>query len=139
MNKVLLYIGIVILVIGLILVVAFWPLTAVRGRDLSREDYEIGDTVKFYGTITSIDYIELLGVERIEIDGELEIYNAEERTDRKEGDVVYGEVRYSQELFGILNFWRLQGELNLKRNIDMIFYGISIAGVAVSAAGYSKI
>ncbi len=137
MDKKLLSLGVVILIVGLFLVLAYWPMTAVRGRDLSLTDYEVGDTVKVYGTITRI--YTFLGQEIIEIDGELDIVNVDSNTSRKEGDVVYGEVRYTQELLGLLNFWRLQGELGLKRNFDMIFYGIALAGVVVGTAGAVKV
>ncbi len=137
MDKKVLSLGLVILVVGILLVVAYWPLTAVRGRDLSTEGYEVGDKVTIYGTITKIDTF--MGQERIQIDGELYIYNIDQNTDMKEGDVVYGEVRYTQELFGLLNFWRLEEDLSLKRNVDMIFYAVTGVGVAVSAAGAVKV
>ena len=134
MNKILLSIGVVILVLGLILVVAFWPLTAVRGRDLTTEGYEVGDKVTIYGTITRIT--QLGDLELIQIDGELEIVKTEGRTSMQEGDVIYGELRYSQTL---VRYWRIEGDLKPKMHIDLIFYGITGVGVAVSAAGAVKV
>lgn len=131
MNKGLLSAGIVIIILGLFLALAFWPMVAVRGRGLSAADHDAGDKVTVYGTITRITSMGI--VEFIQLDGELEIVNDGERTNRKEGDVVYCELRLSS-----LNIWMLNGDIRLKRNIDIPFYLISILGVGISAAGAVK-
>ena len=134
MNRILLSIGVVILVLGLILVVAFWPLTSVRGRDLTTDGYEVGDKVTIYGTITRI--IPLGDLELIQIDGELEIVKTDGRTSMQEGDVIYGELRYSQTL---IRHWRIEGDLKPKMHVDLIFYAITGVGLAISAAGAVKV
>ncbi len=98
MDKRVLSIGIVLLVIGIILIFAFWPLTAVGGRDISTDDYEVGDRVTIYGTITDITGIG--EVVLVELDGDTDIIveQSREEFDFEEGDVVYGEIRLSQEL-----------------------------------------
>ncbi len=134
MEKKILSIGIVIFVVGLFLVVAYWPLTAVKGRDISTDDYEVGDKVTIYGTITRITGLGEMYF--IQIDGELEIVKLDGQTSMEEGDMIYGKIRCTQD---IIRYWRLEEDLKLKRNIDLLFYGITGVGVAVTTVGVVKI
>lgn len=161
MDKTILSIGLMFVVIGMFLVIAFWPVFGVSGSELhsDREDgiyesYEEGDEVWVYGTLTNVtfeterlpewmrDLMEELDVDDfayVEIDDEFElVVEGEESLDFDEGDQVYGRLNLRKEeaIFVEWEYWELDGDLSSKRLIDFTFYGITgigLATIAVSA------
>ena len=161
MDKRILSAGLVILIVGIFLIVAFWPIFATNGKDLAEdqtdgqfESYDAGDTVMFTGTITDIGETNLpqwmrdLGLENmvhIEIDGELSIVLVGTSSiDHSIGDDVYGKiVLQEQDILGMgtREYWELESKdnLNSKQIINYVFYGITGVGVATTVAGAVKI
>ena len=160
MNKDILALGLVILIAGLFLTLAFWPLFGVSGRELADdqevniidifieyESYSEGDTVLVYGTISDFypDWAEelydaIVGVP-VEIDDDLIIILANQNsTDLEVGDEVYGRVTLNEES-GIIQdfeFWVHDGDLRSKTVLDYASYGLVGAGVAVTVVGVVK-
>jgi len=157
MNKDIFALGLVILIVGLFLTLAFWPLFGVSGRELADdqdgteyESYAEGDTVLVYGTVTEVneypDIIgdileELVGGVPVEIDDNLIIILANQNsTDLEVGDEVYGRVTLNEES-GIIQdfeFWVHDGDLRSKTVLDYASYGLVGAGVAVTVVGVVK-
>lgn len=153
MNRNLLSVGVVILLVGLFLMVAFWPLTGVSARDIASDheggdygSYDEGDKVKVYGTITDIntaDFSETwenVGAEDfiiVELDGDLTIFvSGRNETDFSEGDQVYGEIELETLLS--LEYWNMDGDLRSKTTLDYIFYGVTGLGIGVALVGAIK-
>ncbi len=159
MNKRILAVGLVILVVGLFISLAFWPLTGVSGEELAQDrdedqysSYGEDDTVKVYGEITGInktgypDWMKELGFEdlvTVTLDNEFTLLiEGRSDIDFDVGDHVYGRIILRKaEVFGIdvLEYWELKGDLSNKRILTYGFYAVVIGGVAVSAAGVVKI
>ena len=153
MNKDIFALGLVILIVGLFLTLAFWPLFGVSGRELADdqdgteyESYAEGDTVLVYGTVTEVneypDIIgdileELVGGVPVEIDDNLIIILANQNsTDLEVGDDVYGRLTLNEELGS--EFWVHDGDLRSKAVLDYASYGLVGAGVAVTVVGVVK-
>ncbi len=152
MNRSLLSVGVVILLVGLFLMVAFWPMTGVDAKQLADdsedwnyESYDEGDEVKVYGTITDINKglsstWENLGFGELiilELDGDLTvIVSGKEDIDFSEGDQVYG--NFELETFLLGEYWNLEGELRSKTTLDYIFYGVTGIGIGVALVGVIK-
>ncbi len=160
MNKKILTSGIVILVIGILLAVLFWPIFGVSGSELEDdqdglvfESYSQDDTVLVYGTITEItetdfpDWFEEIGIRNaihVELDdGFSFVIHDEEGGDFSEGDSVYGNLILREEsiAFGIgrIEYWEMTGSLRSKRFVDILFYGTIIAGAVITGVGVVKI
>ncbi len=150
MDRRILSVGVVILVIGLFLVVIFWPLTGVTGDELVEDkndgdyqSYTEGDKVKIYGTITDVRETNII-IENwvtVEIDGDFTfVIPGEDSIDFEEGDTVYGELTLEALRIGenVLEYWELKGELKSKQMMDLVFYGVTGLGVAVTATGIVK-
>lgn len=67
-------VGIVIAVVGLLLVVAYWPLTSVSGAQLRADEsgggytgFAVGDVVTIHGNVDNASYLPLLGTTVLEI------------------------------------------------------------------------
>ncbi len=149
MEKKFFSIGVTLLLLGIFLIFAFWPITATSARALAEEsddgyeEHETGETVRVYGTITDVTEISLLNRVVVELDGELSIeIEGQEEIEYVEGEEVYGEIEHvdviSFEELDLFSYWRLEGELNSKRTIDFLFYGVAGAGIAVAAVGAVK-
>ena len=140
--------GGVLLIVGLFLTLAFWPIFGVSGSELAEdrdglqyESYDEGDEVLVYGVITSIgeppDWLdEELGV-FVQIDDEINLILTDvDSTDFEEGDEVYGRLRLNTIL--TYEYWELDDELNSKRTVDYLFYGITGAGLVIAIVGAVK-
>jgi len=152
MNRSLLSVGVVILLVGLFLMVAFWPMTGVDARQLADdsedwdyESYDEGDEVKVYGTITDINKDlsstwESLGLGKLiilELDGDLTVVvSGKDGIDFSEGDQVYGNFELESFLLG--EYWNLEDNLKSKTILDYIFYGVTGLGIGVALVGAIK-
>ncbi|MGM0509783.1 MAG: hypothetical protein ACQESD_01465 [Thermoplasmatota archaeon] len=152
MNRNLLSVGVVILLVGLFLMVAFWPMTGVDAKQLADdsdnwnyESYDEGDEVKVYGTITDINKDlsstwESLGLGKLiilELDGDLTVaVSGKDDIDFSEGDQVYGNFELDTFLLG--EYWHLEGELRSKTTLDYVFYGVTGLGIGVALVGAIK-
>jgi len=147
MEKRIFAVGGFLLIVGLFLTLAFWPIFGVSGSELAEdregfqyESYDEGDTVLVYGTITSIgeppDWLEDLGV-FVQIDDEINLILTDvDFTDFEEGDEVYGTLTLNDTL--TYEYWVLENDLRSKRTIDYLFYGIVAAGAVIIGFGAVK-
>ncbi len=148
MNKRIFATGLVLVVIGSFLAVAFWPIFGASPSqlsedrvDLSYESYDVGDEVLVYGTITFIgrppQQLEGLGT-YVEIDEKIGfILDSDDALDFEEGDHVYGRVTLNR--FTMVEYWELDGSLRSKRLIDYTFFGVIGVGIATVVVGLIKI
>ncbi len=155
MNKRIFSIGLVIIIIGLFLAIAFWPLTGISGEQLSKKrtdqgykGYGKGDKVKVYGTITDLEGTDLpswaedLGLEDtvlVELDGNFTfIVKGSSQIQYSEGDSVYVNLALKE---GVLtSYWQANSkdDIKSKTTIDYIFYGLVGFGIAVAAVGADR-
>ncbi|MGM0405796.1 MAG: hypothetical protein ACQEQM_06615 [Thermoplasmatota archaeon] len=149
MDKKVFSIGVTILLVGTFLIFAFWPLTATSARDLAEEkednyeDFEIGETLTVYGTITNIREFSIIdtNIMIVELDGDFDfLIEGKDSIDFSEGDVVYCDITRGELLEGFddLGYWELEDELKSKRTIDLLFYALTGVGIAVAAYGAAK-
>ncbi|MFW6038107.1 MAG: hypothetical protein ACOC89_01035 [Candidatus Saliniplasma sp.] len=148
MDKKVFSIGVTILIIGTFLIFAFWPLTATSASELAEakednyEDFEIGETVTVYGTITDIRELDIFEIIVVELNGDIEIIIEDQTSiEFSEGDMVYCDITRGEliEGFETLGYWELEGELKSKRTLDFLFYGFAGIGIAVAAYGAAKV
>ena len=147
MEKRILSGGGILLIVGLFLTLAFWPLFGISGSEIAEdreglqfESYDEGDKVLVYGTITSIgetpDWLEDLGV-FIQIDNEINLILTDiDSTDFEVGDEVYG--RLTLKDFAGIEYWEIEGDLSSKQTVDHLFYGIAASGAFIGAFGAIK-
>ncbi|MFW5928503.1 MAG: hypothetical protein ACOCSL_04785 [Thermoplasmatota archaeon] len=157
MDKRLSSIGFVLLIIGILLIVAFWPVYGTSARDIEKKDgefkeFDSGDKVTVHGTITQIkesdfpSYIENLGVEDnvlFELDGNIwVIVKGKNSIHFQEGEEVYCIVVLQEvESFGnSYEYWQLgkDQDIHLKNNLNYVFYFIAGTGTVISSAGFVK-
>ncbi len=149
MDRKVFSVGVTILLVGTFLIFAFWPLTATSASDLAEEkeddyeDFDIGETLTVYGTITDIREFSIFdtNIMIVELDGDFDfVFEGQESIDFSEGDVVYGEIIRSELIEGLdnLGYWELEDELKSKRIVDLSFYALTGVGIAVAAYGAAK-
>lgn len=159
MDKKISSIGIIILVIGIILILTFWPLFGVKAMDIDRKDngfefkqYDIGDKITIHGTITDIkvndfpNYYEEIGVEDnvlFELSGNVWILiENEDSFNFKIGKDVYCDIILEdQDIFGsTFEYWTLDSkdDINLKNNLNYMFYFIAGTGTVIAAVGFVR-
>jgi len=157
MDKRISCIGLVLLVVGIILIVSFWPIFGENANDIKKSDgkykgYDVGNEVTVHGTITEIkenDFpglLEKFGVNDnvlFELGGNIWILvNNESSIDFQEGEEVYCEVTLNKDesISGSFEYWVLGSneEIRLKDRLDYIFYFIAGIGTAISSAGFIK-
>ncbi|MEF8874611.1 MAG: hypothetical protein V5A88_08085 [Candidatus Thermoplasmatota archaeon] len=143
MNKNILAVGLVVLIAGLFLTVAFWPIFGVSGSELADQQeengFEEGESVRVYGTITDIEEIDFFDITILEIDNDLLLWK-EGGTDFSEGDSIHGNVVYSELVEGIdrTATWEIEGDLSSKQIIDITFYATLGAGIVIVGVGIIK-
>ncbi len=160
MNRNIFVVGVVVLIIGIVLTLAFWPLFGVRASTLEEDregliydSYSRDDKILVHGTITDIriddfpDWMEEIGFSKavhVELDDEFEFIIRDE-TDIKfsEGDSVYGRMVLREEaiIFGIgrFEYWELSGSIGSKQMVDIVFYITTGLGLVITVAGYIKV
>ena len=157
MDKKISSIGFILLIIGIILIVAFWPIYGVNARDIKKKDgnfkdYETGDKATVHGTITEIkvndfpSYLENIGVDDnvlFELDGNVWILAKNQNSfDFQEGEKIYCDVVLQEEesIAGSYEFWQLDSNKNigLKNNLNYVFYFIAGTGTVISSAAFVK-
>ncbi|MFW6196281.1 MAG: hypothetical protein ACOC5D_02990 [Thermoplasmatota archaeon] len=156
MDKRITGVGLIVLFIGIILIATFWPLFGVEAKEMKKDDrkfinYDPGDEINVYGVITEIktdfpSYLENLGMEDnvlIELGGNVWVLIKNENSiDFDEGDSVYFKtvLRESESIGISYEYWELESsnDINLKNNLDYIFYFIAGTGAVISSAGFVK-
>ncbi|MFP4141859.1 MAG: hypothetical protein ACOCTN_05530 [Candidatus Natronoplasma sp.] len=151
MSKKTSVVGLALLILGMFLVLAFWPLFGVSGNELANdwdsnqyESYDEGDVVLVHGTITEVSPEELGGITEellggisVEIDDDLYVILANQNsTDLEVGDEVYGTLTLNEG--SLIEYWAHDGDMRNKRNIDYLSYGLIGAGIVITAVGVFK-
>jgi len=162
MSKNIASVGLILLIVGSFLALAFWPFFGVSAVELADDadgaqyrSYDEGDTELVYGSITDvimdgdeapspIGYLieEFVNAVAVELDDDLVVIFAEESsTEFDVGDEVYGRLTLNEEesIFEEKNeFWVHDGDMRSKDNIDYLSYGLIGAGIAVTGLGVIK-
>ncbi|GEM_PF-2564439 len=151
MNRNIFVVGVVVLIIGIVLTLAFWPLFGVRASTLEEdrdgmiyESYSRDDKITIYGRITNMgetpNFLEDLGLSNvvyIELDDSFEFVLTGDEIDFSEGDSIYGSFILRRTLG--FEYWELSGSLGNKQVIDIVFYIVTGSGLVITVAGYVKI
>ncbi len=157
MDKRISCVGLVLLVVGIILIVSFWPIFGENANNIKKNDgkykgYDVGNEVTVHGTITEIKenefprLLEKFGVNDnvlFELGGNIWILvNNESSIDFQEGEEVYCKVTLNKDesISGSFEYWVLGSneEIRPKDKLDYIFYFIAGIGTAISSAGFIK-
>jgi len=156
MDKRFFFSGVAILLVGTLLIFAFWPLFSTSAESVEEdrdgllyESYEKDDTVMIRGTITEIreenypDWMEDLGFTdsvHVELDDDFSfIVRDESSIDFSEGDLIYARLILREDRIILpIEYWELHGEIRSKQTVDYLFYFVSGAGVIIAAAGAIK-
>jgi len=143
MDKRFFFSGVAILLVGTLLIFAFWPLFSTSAESVGEdrdgllyESYEKDDTVMIRGTITEIVFIDHVYVE---LDDDFSfIVSDESSIDFSEGDLIYARLILRDDRILPDEYWELHGEIRSKQTVDYLFYFVSGAGVIIAAAGATK-
>ncbi len=145
-------VGAVIAILGLLLVVAYWPLTSVSGTQLRADEsgggytgFAVGDTVTIHGNVDNVSYMPLLGTTVLGIDsGDPNnpvpvVVQGDARPAVTPGEEVYMQATLESgglaALLGI-QYWQVSSPSNIHAAwpIDYAFYGALGLGVVLVVA-----
>lgn len=151
--------GFVIFILGLFLVLAFWPIFATSAGTLYEDrsglvyqSYDRGDKVTAHGTITNISttgfpgWMEDMGfrnVVYVELDDGF-AFLIPDRTEIKfsEGDQIYARLTLVEESlvlgWGRIQYWELSGTMGNKQMVNLVFFITLALGAVVTVAGAVK-
>ncbi len=156
MDKKFFFTGVIILLVGALFALAFWPLFGTSAESLGEdkdgrlyESYDEDDTIMVYGTITEIleeDYpnwmkdIGFTDSVHVELNDNFSfVVSGQTSIDFSEGDLIYAPLILREDkLIVTIEYWELHGEIRSKRTIAYLFYMISGAGVVIAATGAVK-
>ncbi len=157
MDRNLFVVGVIVLVIGLVLSFAFWPIfgttpeSLYEDRDgLIYESYEREDTVLVHGTITNVriddfpGWMEDLGFRDaiwVELDEDFSFVIRDETSiDYSEGDSIYARLTLREEslILGRIEYWEMTGSLGNKQLLNVVFYVIAALGAVITVVGVIK-
>jgi hypothetical protein len=142
--------GLALTLVGLILVVGYWPLTTVSGAELAAawdgdeyRGYPVGSRITIHERILNIDYNAFFGTTSLELDdGNPDVATSilvrgNASTAVRPNDVVYMDAVLQQAMFGLASFlfWEVATPQDIHPSwpIDAMFYGIMAVGVAILA------
>ncbi len=134
MNKGFMVAGIALIILGLLFAAMFPSAFYTSAREVDIDNYQDGDEITVYGTITDIGYVDLLNATVIELDGNLTVLAPGHIENFHEGDYVYMEIKkvVDAELFGHeIAHWELVCGIHLVSETRFYGYLVSLAGVAV--------
>ena len=150
--------GIAITLIGLVLVLAFWPLTSVSGADLlasrlatqnsSYAGYSEGSRITIHERVLDVTFTNFFGnqVTTLELDdGDGSATTGIYVVGDARGVVANGNVIYASAvlrlLFGSVYYWEVSTPQDIHASwpVDAVFYGVMASGALVLAyAGLRK-
>ncbi len=138
-------VGVVIALVGLLLVVAYWPLTSVSGAQLRADEsgggytgYSVGATATIHGKIDNVSYLPLLGTTVLGIDSgdpnnPVPVYvEGDARPVVTPGEAVYMRATLEPAILGI-EYWQVStpSDIHAAWPIDYAFYGAVGLGVVL--------
>ena len=134
MNRGFMIAGLILVVLGIAFAAMFPSAFYTSAKDVNIDDYENGEKITVYGTITDIGYVELLNATVIELDGNLTVLASGHIENFEKGDYVYMEIKkvVDAQLFGHeIAHWELDCGIHLVSQTRFYGYLVSLAGVAV--------
>jgi len=134
MDKGFMVAGIILVIVGILFAAAFPSAFYISAKEVNIDDYQDGDEITVYGTITDIEYSDILNITAIELDGNLTVLAKGHVENFKEGDYVYMEIKkvVDGEIFGHeISHWELVCGIHLVSETRFYGYLVSLAGVAV--------
>ncbi len=141
-------VGVVIALAGLLLVVAYWPLTSVSGAQLRADEsgggytgYAVGATATIHGKVDNVSYLPLLGTTVLGIDSgdpnnPVPVYvEGDARPVVTPGEDVYMRATLEPAILGI-DYWQVStpSDIHAAWPIDYAFYGAVGFGVVLVVA-----
>ncbi len=141
-------VGVVIALVGLFLVVAYWPLTSVSGPQLRADEssggytgFTVGDMVTIHGRVDNVSYVAFLGATVLGIDSgdpnhPVPVYvQGDARPALTPGEEVYMRATLQPAAFGI-EYWQVStpSDIHPAWPIDYAFYGTMGLGVVLVVA-----
>ncbi len=141
-------VGVVIALAGLLLVVAYWPLTSVSGAQLRADEsgggytgYAVGATATIHGKVDNVSYLPLLGTTVLGIDSgdpnnPVPVYvEGDARPVVTPGEDVYMRATLEPAILGI-EYWQVStpSDIHAAWPIDYAFYGAVGFGVVLVVA-----
>lgn len=146
-------VGVVLALVGLVLAVAYWPLTSVSGTQLRADEqgngylgYAVGAQVTIHEKVDNVSYSSFLGpsvtvlwMDSGDPGNPVPVYvEGDARSVVTPNEVVYMPATLEQTVFGI-EYWQVASPTNVHAAwpIDATFYGaigLGVACLAVDAA-----
>lgn len=142
MNKKLMVIGIVLIFIGVILIIGFWPLIGKDCQTVEDGSYSNEDSVIIYGEIDDMKYFSSSPLKingtlvTLEKDFDFWIVNKDVTDDFEVGDQIYATIVYNEVDVGIttLNYWTSSG-INSTSSVNLTFFIILTIGATLIMIG----
>ena len=135
MNKGFMAAGIILVVLGIAFSAMFPSAFYTPAKDVDIDDYDDGEKLTVYGTITDMEYSQLLNATVIELDGNLTVFAAGHIENFAKGDFVYIEIKKvvkGQPLLPVIAYWELvPGGIHKVSETRVYGYLVSLAGVAI--------
>lgn len=143
-------VGIVIAVVGLLLAVAYWPLTSVNGNQLRADQsggsylgYAVGARITIHEKVDNVSYVSFLGpsttilwMDSGDPNNPVPVYvEGDARPVVTPGETVYMPATLQQTVLG-LEYWQVStpSDIHAAWPIDYAFYGAVGLGVVLVVA-----
>lgn len=143
-------VGIVIALLGLVLAVAYWPLTSVSGTQLRADQsgtsylgYAVGAKITIHEKVDNVSYVSFLGpsttvlwMDSGDPNNPVPVYvEGDARPVVTPGEVVYMPAVLEQSVLGI-EFWQVStpSDIHAAWPLDYAFYGAVGLGVVLVVA-----
>ena len=150
MNKKLIVIGIVLIFIGAILVIGFWPLIGKDCQTVENSTYSPEDSVIIYGEIKDMRYVNIKNnvgdPYYIEANGTFIfmeenfvffVENKNVTANFENGDQIYATIVYKEVEINhvtLYDYW-VTSEINSTSSVDLTFFIVMIVGAALVMIG----
>jgi hypothetical protein len=142
MSKKLIVIGIVLIFIGAILVIGFWPLIGKDCQTVEDGNYSHEDSVVIYGEIKDMEYFSssVLKINgtliTLEEDFTFWVEDKDVTNDFKIGDQIYATIVYKEVEIGptTFHYW-VSSEINSTSSVNLTFLIVIIVGAALIMIG----
>jgi len=138
-------VGIVLALVGLLLAVAYWPLTSVSGPQLRADEqgngflgYAVGARITIHEKIDNVSYAQIFGpsvttlwMDSGDPNNPVPVYvQGDARPVVTPGEVVYMPATLEQTVFGI-EYWQVSSpsDVHAAWPVDAVFYGALGLGV----------
>ncbi len=143
-------VGVVIAIVGLLLAVAYWPLTSVNGAQLRADEsgggftgYAVGATATIHGKVDNVSYVSFLGpattvlwIDSGDPNNPVPVYvEGDARPVVTPGEEVYMRATLEPAILG-LEYWQVStpADVHAAWPIDYAFYGAVGLGVVLVVA-----